>query len=117
MAGDTIDLIYFQASIRDNDPVVFLENELSYNEIHTLTVEQQSPDFVLPIGKAKIEVEGSDITLISFSRQVGNCIKVAQQLKQEGISVEVSIISYGLLQSLFHCLVDVHCCRSSTYVA
>lgn len=78
-----------KAAIRDDNPVVFLENEIAYNESYTLTPEQQSKDFVLPIGKAKIEVEGSDITLVSFSRQVGNCIKAAEKLKSQGINAEV----------------------------
>jgi pyruvate dehydrogenase E1 component beta subunit len=66
-----------------------LESELGYNESYTLSPEAQRDDFVLPIGVAKVEVEGSDVTLISFSRQVGNCVKAAQQLQQEGISAEV----------------------------
>jgi len=78
-----------KAAIRDDNPVVFLENEILYNESFPLSVEAQSPDFVLPIGKAKIEVEGHDVTLVSFSRQVNNCIKAAQQLKSEGIHAEV----------------------------
>lgn len=52
-------------------------------------MEAQSADFLIPIGKAKIETEGKDVTLISFSRQVGNCIKASQQLKDSGISAEV----------------------------
>jgi len=78
-----------KAAIRDDNPVVFLENEILYNESFPLSVEAQDADFVLPIGKAKIEVEGSDITLVSFSRQVGNCIKAAEKLKEMGISAEV----------------------------
>jgi len=78
-----------KSAIRDDNPVVFLENEILYNETFPLTVEAQSKDFLVPIGKAKIEVSGSDISIISFSRQVGNCIKAAQQLQQEGIQAEV----------------------------
>jgi len=79
-----------KSSIRDNNPVVFLENEILYNEPSSLSVEAQSKDFLVPLGKAKIELSGSDISVISFSRQVGNCIKAAQILKDKhGISVEV----------------------------
>jgi len=78
-----------KAAIRDGNPIVFLESELGYNESYALSPEAQSENYVLPIGQAKVEVEGSDITLISFSRQVGNCIKVAQQLKEQGVSAEV----------------------------
>jgi len=78
-----------KASIRDDNPVVFLENEILYNEQYPLSVEAQSPDFLIPLGKAKIEVEGSDITIVTFSRQVGNAIKAAALLKDEGIKAEV----------------------------
>jgi len=78
-----------KSSIRDDNPVVFLENEIGYNESYPLSVEAQSPDFLIPIGKAKIEVQGTDVTIVSFSRQVGNCIKAAALLKNEGISAEV----------------------------
>eukprot|EP01116_Phalansterium_solitarium_P017544 TRINITY_DN4350_c0_g1_i1.p1 TRINITY_DN4350_c0_g1~~TRINITY_DN4350_c0_g1_i1.p1 ORF type:complete len:388 (+),score=77.53 TRINITY_DN4350_c0_g1_i1:44-1165(+) len=78
-----------KAAIRDNDPVVVLENELLYNESYEISPEAQSEDFVIPIGKAKVEVEGSDVTIVSFSRQVGNCIKAAAELKKDGINAEV----------------------------
>jgi len=78
-----------KSAIRDDDPVVVLESELGYNETYTLSVEAQNSDFLIPIGKAKVELEGSDITLISFSRQVGNCLKAAQKLKESGVNAEV----------------------------
>jgi pyruvate dehydrogenase E1 component beta subunit len=90
-----------KAAIRDNNPVVVLESEILYNETFTLSPEAQDPDYVLPIGRAKVEVEGSDVTIISFSRQVNNCIKAAAKLKEEGISAEVinlrSIRPLGIL--------------------
>ena len=46
-------------------------------------------DFVLPIGKAKIEREGTDVTIVGFSRILNWCMEAAQQLEKEGISVEV----------------------------
>jgi len=78
-----------KAAIRDNNPVCVLENELLYNESYPISVEAQSVDFVIPIGVAKVEVEGTAVTLVSFSRQVGNCIKAAAELAKEGISAEV----------------------------
>jgi len=78
-----------KSSIRDDNPVVFLESELGYAEVYPLSPEAQSPDFLLPLGFARIELEGTDVTLISFSRQVGNCMKTAQILREKGISVEV----------------------------
>jgi len=78
-----------KAAIRDNNPVVVLENEIMYNETFTLSPEAQDPNFVIPIGRAKVELEGTDVTIVTFSRQVGNCIKAAAILKNSGISAEV----------------------------
>ena len=78
-----------KAAIRDDNPVVFLENEILYNETFELSKEAQSPDFVLPIGKAKVEREGKDLTIVTFQRMVGESLKAAVELEKEGISVEV----------------------------
>jgi pyruvate dehydrogenase E1 component beta subunit len=78
-----------QAAIRDPNPVVFLESEIGYNEIYELSPEAQSKDYVLDIGKAHIEKEGSDITVLTFSRMVGVALEAAQKAAEKGISVEV----------------------------
>jgi len=78
-----------KAAIRDDNPVVVLESELMYGESFELSPEAQSKDFVLPIGKAHIEREGSDITIVSFSRAVGLCLQAAETLAQQGIKAEV----------------------------
>jgi pyruvate dehydrogenase E1 component beta subunit len=78
-----------KAAIRDDNPVVVLESELAYNYKFTLTPEQLSPDFVLPIGKAKVEREGKDVTVVTFSRLVGQALEAASALAKEGIDVEV----------------------------
>jgi pyruvate dehydrogenase E1 component beta subunit len=78
-----------KAAARDGNPVVFLEAELLYNQKFTLSPESQSPDFVIPIGKAKVEREGKDVTVLAFSRIVGNCLEAAEKLAGEGINVEV----------------------------
>lgn len=79
-----------KAAIRDNNPVVVLEHELMYGESFHMSEEALSPDFVLPIGKARVEREGSDVTLITFSKNVGLALEVAASLQQtEGTSVEV----------------------------
>eukprot|EP01122_Echinamoeba_exundans_P017469 TRINITY_DN924_c0_g1_i1.p1 TRINITY_DN924_c0_g1~~TRINITY_DN924_c0_g1_i1.p1 ORF type:complete len:379 (-),score=82.99 TRINITY_DN924_c0_g1_i1:29-1165(-) len=78
-----------KAAIRDDNPVVVLESELAYNYKFTLTPEQLSPDFVLPIGKAKVEREGKDVTVVTFSRLVGQALEAANALAKEGIDVEV----------------------------
>jgi pyruvate dehydrogenase E1 component beta subunit len=78
-----------KSAIRDDDPVVVLENEIRYNDACELSPEAQSTDFLIPIGQAKIERLGSDLTIISFSRQVGNCLKAAEALQEEGVNAEV----------------------------
>ncbi|OLY81283.1 Pyruvate dehydrogenase E1 component subunit beta-1, mitochondrial [Smittium mucronatum] len=78
-----------KASIRDNNPVVFLENELMYGTEFPVTPEMKDPDFVLPIGKAKVAREGKDITVATYSRSVGFALEAAERLEKEGIDVEV----------------------------
>ncbi len=73
------------AAIRDNDPVLFLENLGLYN----LKGDVPDGEQVGEIGKAAIAMDGSDITVISYSRGVVTALEVANQLKEEGISVEV----------------------------
>ena len=74
-----------KSAIRNNNPVLFLENELSYGD----KGEVPSEEYLVPIGVAKVVTEGKDITLISHSRMVKLCQEVAATLKAKGISVEV----------------------------
>jgi len=75
-----------KAAIRDPNPIVFLEHEMMYGlEFDIPEVE----DFVLPIGKAKIQKEGKDVTIVAHSRMVGFALKAAEQLAAEGIDAEV----------------------------
>ncbi len=78
-----------KSAIRDENPVVVLENELLYGVPFPMSDEAQSPDFTIPIGKAKIEREGKDVSIITFSKMVGTSLEVAKTLEKEGISVEV----------------------------
>ncbi|KAJ1383240.1 Transketolase-like, pyrimidine-binding domain [Sesbania bispinosa] len=78
-----------KAAIRDPDPVVFLENELLYGESFPVSAEALDSSFCLPIGKAKIEREGKDVTITAFSKMVGYALKAAEILAKEGISAEV----------------------------
>ena len=75
-----------KAAIRDPNPVVFLENEMLYG--HEFDVPELD-DFVLPIGKAKLRREGTDVTLVAHSRMVGFCLEAAEKLASEGIEAEV----------------------------
>jgi len=79
-----------KSAIRDDNPVIVLENELCYNYKFMLSPEAQDPEWLIPIGKSFIERQGTDITVITHARLVGEAIKAADQLKEEsGISVEV----------------------------
>jgi pyruvate dehydrogenase E1 component beta subunit len=75
-----------RAAIRDPNPVIFLENEILYGHTFECPV---SEDFILPIGKAKIEREGRDVTIVAFSIMVDVAMKAAETLAEQGISAEV----------------------------
>jgi pyruvate dehydrogenase E1 component beta subunit len=75
-----------KAAIRCEDPVVFLENELLYGRSYEVPV---GDDYVLPIGKARVMREGTDVTIVSFSIGVGLSLEAADRLAEEGISAEV----------------------------
>ncbi|MGB3379443.1 pyruvate dehydrogenase complex E1 component subunit beta [Allopontixanthobacter sediminis] len=75
-----------KAAIRCEDPVVFLENELVYGRSFELP---ELDDHVLPIGKARIVREGSDVTIVSYSIGVGMALEAAEKLAEEGIDAEV----------------------------
>lgn len=75
-----------KAAIRDPNPVVFLEHELLYGE--TFEVPDMD-DFLIPIGKAKIRREGSDVSIVTHSRMVGRSLEAADILAAEGIDAEI----------------------------
>jgi pyruvate dehydrogenase E1 component beta subunit len=75
-----------KAAIRSEDPVVFLENELVYGRSFELP---DGDDFIVPIGKARIAREGSDVTIVSYSIGVGLALEAAEMLAGEGIEAEV----------------------------
>ena len=75
-----------KAAIRCEDPVVFLENELVYGRSFDVP---DVDDYVLPIGKARIMREGSDVTIVAYSIAVGLALEAAEQLAGEGIDAEV----------------------------
>ncbi len=75
-----------KAAIRCEDPVVFLENELVYGRSFELP---ELDDHVLPIGKARIMREGSDVTIVSYSIGVGLSLEAAEKLAENGIDAEV----------------------------
>ena len=74
-----------KSAIRNNNPVLFLESELSYND----KMEIPTEEYLVPIGKAKVVREGKNVTLISHSRMVLLCKQAADELAKKGISVEL----------------------------
>ncbi len=75
-----------KSAIRDPNPVVFLENEVLYGQSFDVPTD---PEFVVPIGKAKIVRSGSDVTITAFSIMVGKALEAAEALAAEGIDAEV----------------------------
>jgi len=75
-----------KAAIRDPNPVMILEHELMYGQIFETPVDDE---FVIPIGRAKIEREGTDVTIVAFSIMVGKALEAAKTLAEEGINAEV----------------------------
>ncbi|XP_074644528.1 pyruvate dehydrogenase E1 component subunit beta, mitochondrial-like [Tubulanus polymorphus] len=78
-----------KSAVRDDNPVVMLENEILYGTQFPMSDEALSPDFEIPIGKAKIEREGKHVTLVSHSRAVGICLEAAVELEKIGVECEV----------------------------
>lgn len=74
-----------KSAIRNNNPVLFLENELEYGKKQQIPTEE----YLVPIGKAECVREGKDVTLISYSRVLGLCKHLAEELAKEKIYVEV----------------------------
>jgi pyruvate dehydrogenase E1 component subunit beta len=75
-----------KTAIRDPNPVIFLENEILYGQQFEVP---EDPDFVLPIGKAKVERQGKDVTIVAFSIMVGKALQAADELAKNGIDAEV----------------------------
>jgi len=75
-----------KAAIRDPGPVVFLENEILYGQSFEVP---KLPDFVLPIGRARVARIGRHVTIVSFSRGLAYALDAAKRLAEEGIEAEV----------------------------
>lgn len=74
-----------KSAIRDNNPVLFLESELTYGD----KMEIPLGEYLVPIGKARVVQEGTDVTLISHSRMVNRCKEVVKELAKQGIKAEL----------------------------
>ncbi len=75
-----------KAAIRDNNPVLFFEHKYLYRHIKS---EVPEDDYIVPIGKADIKREGSDITVITYHNGVHWSLDAANTMKQEGVEVEI----------------------------
>ena len=75
-----------RAAIRDPNPIVFLENEILYGQTFDCPLDD---DFILPIGKAKVERVGTHVTIVAFSIMVGVAMEAAKLLAEQGIEAEV----------------------------
>ncbi|XP_033213424.1 pyruvate dehydrogenase E1 component subunit beta, mitochondrial [Belonocnema kinseyi] len=78
-----------KSAIRDPDPVVVLENELLYGVKYPMSDEALSNEFLVPIGKAKIERPGKHVTLVAHSKAVETALEAATALAGQGIEAEV----------------------------
>ena len=75
-----------RAAIRDPNPVIVLENEILYGQTFECPTAE---DFIVPIGKAKIERKGKDVTIVAFSISVTWAMQAAEELAKQGIEAEV----------------------------
>lgn len=74
-----------KSAIRNNNPVIFLESELAYGD----KMEIPKEEYLVPIGKAKVIEEGSDVTLVAHSQMVTVCKQVVKELAKKGIKAEL----------------------------
>jgi pyruvate dehydrogenase E1 component beta subunit len=75
-----------KSAIRDDNPVIFTENPGLYAVKGDVP---EDPDFTIPFGVARIAREGTDLTLVAYSRMVHVCLEAAEKLQEQGISAEV----------------------------
>ena len=74
-----------KSSIRDNNPVIFMESEQMYGDKADVTEDE----YVIPIGKANVISQGDDVTIVSYGKMLKRVTEASEKLKQENINVEV----------------------------
>jgi pyruvate dehydrogenase E1 component beta subunit len=74
-----------KSAIRDNNPVVFLESELTYG----MSGEVPEEEYLIPLGQAEIKAQGTDLTFVSWGKQVFNCQAAVAELAKQGISAQL----------------------------
>jgi pyruvate dehydrogenase E1 component subunit beta len=75
-----------KSAIRDDNPVIFIESETLYNIKGEVP---EDPDFLIPLGRAAVRREGTDVTVIAYMGMMYRAMEAAEDLAQEGISVEI----------------------------
>lgn len=96
-----------KSAIRDDNPVVFLESELAYG----MKGEVPAEEYLIPLGKADLKRDGSDVTIVTWGKQVHNCLAAATALEKQGISAQVlDLRSLRPLDhdALFACVAKTH---------
>jgi pyruvate dehydrogenase E1 component beta subunit len=78
-----------QSAIHNPNPIVFLKSEMLYGVSFPMSKEALLDDFLLPIGKAKVEHIRSDVTIVAHSKMVTHCLEAVDILAKEGIKAEV----------------------------
>lgn len=74
-----------KTSIRDDDPVIFMESELMYGDKGQVPEEE----YLIPLGSAELKKEGNDVTVVSFGKMMKVVFEAADAMNKEGVSVEV----------------------------
>ena len=74
-----------KSSIREDNPVIFIEHDMLYDIVGMVPED----DYLVPLGKAEVKSQGNDITVIAYSRMVNLALKAAEELKKDGIGLEV----------------------------
>lgn len=75
-----------KAAIRDNDPVIYCEHKYLYRRIKDSVPEEE---YIVPIGKARIALEGNDVSIITYGAMVHTALEAARELKERGVSCEI----------------------------
>ena len=74
-----------KSAIRDDSPVIFMESELMYS----VKGEVEDEEFLIPIGKAELKRDGTDVTLVTYNKALFTCLEAAEELEKQGISAQV----------------------------
>ena len=97
-----------KSAIRDPDPVIFMESEMLYG----MKGEVEDEEFLIPIGEAELKRDGTDVTLVTYNKQVHNCLAAAKVLEEEhGISAQVlDLRTIRPLdeEALYRCIAKTH---------